>query len=611
MKKRIIHVLILLSVCIAMLLSLTSCKDTSVLEQIIYKDNLKQVDPNTQEVDNNSQNTKEDQSLFAKKNTSDSKQKRNQSKDSAVKGNGNAKADTVVKLNTDSSSKQKSQSSGSSDSQNDAGDAFDNAKSSNGASSDTNVGNGNTPGDNAVSNPRKDNVISVTDANGTTVKVPENVDTVTAVGEAGVMVEMLGGSDRLIGTSESVTDNSLAQKVFNDMDSVKNWWSGTGTDGIKSPEFSALLKADPDVCLVINGQDTFSEAQLKKLKSKKIPVVTLYSLNTSSNIKSTVTLIGKILGTGDSKQKNPEKLASAYVKWYDQELGKINGKRFTDYKLTDYDNDVVSGSGDVKHLNSQGSTGLYSLFIKYWDTTADVGIYSNNNIGKVASWSGGAPATDSGYSESPLSYYMSVAGVVNSAAAEAAKENLKKQYTWYVNGWLNTQCVVEISDTDGQFDSYTASDTSDGPYLAQVRTKDQSNTKLNAVHLGSDSFNKVIVANKTIKEKLAESKLLKSYGIQHDGNYDYYGFDYKNGLRMESSVVGSYTTVVNPYGVGCWYEGSAESPLEAVWVAYEFGTDNISIDTLKNEIRNFYSKFYGYSLSDRQMSSILNGSYAQ
>ena len=615
-KARILSICL---VCLFVTVSFGACKNTDVLEEIIYDNDAEQTDTDTEQISqSDTEDAEEDEDLKSEELNEDTDREKETQTDSSVEGdadndtenNASLKASEDADATQGTSDETVSSDSGSASNKTKSGSSSKKSKSGSGSSGKkdkSNEGSGEADDEEITAGTRKENDAEILDANGSYVKIPSDVETVAAVGEVAVMVEMLGGDGRLVATSESLTDNELAQKVFDDLEDAVTLWEEDGTEGISSSDFKKLVKLCPDVCLVTSGESIFTDAQLATLEENDIPVVTVYRMNLADNILENADLIGELLGTDTSDgKKNAVKMAQKYSSWYEKYIAKYKGTRFTDYTLTDYNNDVVSSGGSVKYLNAQGS-GCYTLFIEYWDTTAEITVKSNESLGVVATWSGGAPATDSGYSNSPLSYYMSMAGVVNSAASESARLGLKSQYTWYVNGWLNTQTVVYIS---GQFTDYKASDSSNGPYLSRVRTSSLENTQLNTVPLGSDDFDTVIVSNSDIKTRLKSSMLLKSYDLQTEGGYSYYGFR-SGGLRYETSVSDSYDIVVNPYGVSCWYEGSVEAPLEMMWIGYTFGTTSADEEDLYDVIRTFYDTFYDYDISDSDIAKVLKGSYAR
>lgn len=610
-----------------------SCKDTSVLEQIIYRDHLPDVDPNVKTASDQKENTQKDDQLSAKKHDTNSKRQEKRQKNSAVQGNSSDTAEHVAKLKNNTRSKhqktsgakqkknanstrshasrgQNTKKKGGQNGSCSEGDKTGGDQKNGGGSRPTNEGQGDRRGK-RITGGDKNKKQEVIDSNGEKKDVPSNADQVTAVGEAAVMVEMLGGSNRLAGTSESLTRNGMARHALTDLksDKVRTWWSGTGKDPIPAKHFQTLLQSKPAACFVISGEHTFTNMQMKVLSERKIPVVTLYRMSTADHVCKNVTLIGKVLGSSTAKgRKNAVAMARKYNQWYRDELAEIGARRFTDFTLTDYDNDILGEGGKIRYLNTQGN-GFYGLFLQYWDSSARIRIYSNTDHGVIGTWSGGAPATDSGYSNSPLSYFMSRAGVVNSAAAEAARENLRTQKTWYVNGWENGECIVHIN---GRYNSYKASGTSSGPLLAQVYKNTQGNTRLNRVHLGSRAFPKVIAASPSIKKKASQTQLLKYYTVKQEKNYEYNGYRWK-GFRMESCITGRYDIVTNPCGIASWTAGSVEAPLEMAWIGHQYRTYAVSESDIRNKVIRFYQTFYDYDLSDKDvlLDKILSGAYAE
>ncbi len=77
-------------------------------------------------------------------------------------------------------------------------------------------------------------------------------------------------------------------------------------------------------------------------------------------------------------------------------------------------------------------------------------------------------------------------------------------------------------------------------------------------------------------------------------------------LKVQSTIVGEYEIYVNPYGVGCWADGSAESVLESVWAAQIFH-GAYTQEELEQTVREFYSSFYRYDLSAAELAAILSG----
>lgn len=64
--------------------------------------------------------------------------------------------------------------------------------------------------------------------------------------------------------------------------------------------------------------------------------------------------------------------------------------------------------------------------------------------------------------------------------------------------------------------------------------------------------------------------------------------------------------IVNPAGVFVWSVRSAESALQPLWAAQTFHPDRFPDLDIRQVVRDFYQKFYSYSLSDQQLDQIFN-----
>lgn len=63
---------------------------------------------------------------------------------------------------------------------------------------------------------------------------------------------------------------------------------------------------------------------------------------------------------------------------------------------------------------------------------------------------------------------------------------------------------------------------------------------------------------------------------------------------------------VNPQGVYLWSVRSAEAALQPLWAAKVIHPDMFSDIDMNKEVKDFYSTFYNYSLTDDEINSILN-----
>ncbi|MCD8376634.1 MAG: hypothetical protein LUD69_06795 [Oscillospiraceae bacterium] len=74
-----------------------------------------------------------------------------------------------------------------------------------------------------------------------------------------------------------------------------------------------------------------------------------------------------------------------------------------------------------------------------------------------------------------------------------------------------------------------------------------------------------------------------------------------------SNLSGSCEICVNPTGLGDWVDGSPESILEAVWIAWRVQGCYETQEDVEEIIQDFYETFYHYTLSESEMAAILAG----
>ena len=74
------------------------------------------------------------------------------------------------------------------------------------------------------------------------------------------------------------------------------------------------------------------------------------------------------------------------------------------------------------------------------------------------------------------------------------------------------------------------------------------------------------------------------------------------------AAVRNHRVYTCPTGVFAWCASSAESALQPLWFAKKLHPGLFSNVNLTAEVKDFYSKFYSYQLSDQQASAILSGS---
>lgn len=570
-KGKKLQILMLLMVLVCTVL-LSGCRESLVIQEIIYDQASKDIDfQNELKIaENNEDSQNEDENLPQKKSEKADKkaeEKHQASKKGDKKNDGEA-SDT--KHNPDAKNNEDNDSEGSKAGKNGEKDQASDDNSTAGAS--------DNPNDRQIY-----------DGNGNVIDLPEKVNSVVVSGDAAPIIQMLGGKSIISGSSASFTGSSLAKEVFKseDLDKAKTLWDGDGSSAMSSSDFNELIKMDPDVCVVVSGQNSFTDSQLSTLKKKGIACVTLPPLNTSYNIQDAVTVAGDMIGdrSGEKGGVNAKDLASEYVSYCKKLVSEVKGKTglFT-WNNIDFNNDAsVNGT---KKTKSTASNGQYTLYISQWENASYT--ITNNSGSSLYSDSGVAVAPQ-GYSNSPLSYFLSVAGVCNNGARFT--RNARSEYAI-----VPFNRNVFHHNTTGGHSFY--GDTNENFVRVKSGTID--------IGLGENKFKSIIVDSASTKNKIQSSKSWKTYGRVTSNNVTDYGFLADDGSMVTTYIRDSYNVYVNPCGVGSWTSGSAESVLETKWAAWKFHSA-YSESQVKEEIKKFYSKFYRYNLSDSQVNSILSG----
>ncbi|MGN0703612.1 MAG: hypothetical protein ACI4LD_03530 [Lentihominibacter sp.] len=571
MRNRITEKFIAVLILVMVIFSLTGCRESMVIQEILYDQASEDIDfQNDLKVAKSNENSQTEDEDMPDKKTEKSDDKNKEEHQASKKGDkdndGSASRTTYNK------------NSKNDDKNNSSGKKTGNSGEDNSPKEDT-----DTAG--ATDDP---NSRQIYDSNGNVIDLPEEVNSVVVAGDAAPIVQMLGGKGIISGSSADFTGNSLAQSVFagEDLGEAETLWSDDGSSAMSSESFNKLLKMKPDVCVNVSGQNSFSDSQLKTLKNKKISVVTIPSLNTADNIQDAVTVLGDMIGdrSGEDGGVNAKDLASEYEDYCDSLVSAVQGKtgRFS-YNNVDYNNDYyVNGT---KTARSTASNGKYALYVSGWDSCT---YKISTNTGSTIFSDSGVATVPQGYSRSPLSYYLSVAGVCNNGARLS-----RDDYSTYAAVPFNRNVFKHTNS--GSYAFYR--DT-----LESFLTVPSGSNK---IALGDSNFKTVIVDSSSTKNKIKSSPSWKKYDKVTVNTITDYGFE-AEGKLVTSYVRGDYDVYVNPYGVCSWTEGSVESVLECKWAAWRI-QGAYSESEVKSEIKKFYSKFYRYELSDSEVNRILGG----
>jgi ABC-type Fe3+-hydroxamate transport system substrate-binding protein len=549
---------------------LSGCRESSVIEQIIYDQNAKDVDPSDEHyLIKHTEDSATPDIELPPTDTADTEKRKQTPPVPATEGadKNNAATPASVPDTTDTETESdKEPVPGPEDS--------------------TQTGDVPSGGPDTAGPSDEEDSREVEDANGVKVALPEKVNRVVAPGEAAFIIQMLGGKGILSGTSGNVASNALGATVFSseDISAAQQLWAGDGASPMSGANFDALLATPPDVVVMVSGDDSFSAAQIATLKENAIPLVTLPKPNTHTNIVRAVKIAGKMIGDRSAEPGGVDAaaLAEAYETYANDLLDRVQnlaGGRFT-WNSFDFNNDVAL-NGRKKYTGQKTENGSYTLFLSEW-RSAQFSI-AGSDIDES-----GVAIAPLGYSSSPLSYYMSAAGVLNNAA-RFTNTTYASVAALPIN--LNTSGV---SLSDGALPVYPDKAESMG-LVRDGGTID--------VGIGQDSFRSVVVDSASIKNKLLSSALWKPYGQKTIGNVkNYYYKDYP----IISYIRGDYEIYVNPGGVTNWTGGSPESVLEAIWASWRLHGKSSESD-VRAEIKKFYTTFYRYELSDAQVSAILSG----
>ena len=417
--------------------------------------------------------------------------------------------------------------------------------------------------------------------------------TVTAVGETAVLVEMLGGPGCLLASSQSFTSNQWDRTVFaGDIANVKTLWEGRGNKNISDKNFQKLLTLKPDICLINSGDCSFTDDQIEQLSKEGIQNVILPKLNNIDNLKSAVRLIGELLGDQSGNGgKNAPAIAEAYCEWADGIISKVDREvEAFRYNNIDFSKDRYMNRRD-EMKETETKTGLYTLFISDWDEEASYRLYS----GSYLTLNGrGVAIAPSGYSITPLSYYLSEAGIVNRAAVAEDGFELKN---YYVKPLDPSTRILDINGNKGTIPSQ---------FLTYI-----NDPEAGKIYLGDPRFPAIVVSNNAVKAAIEQDrdskKMWTVYPWVSAGQVGGYGFLEEQGQVVSTTIHGPYQIYVLPDGAGSWNYASAEGVLASMWAAVKYN-GSFSEEVLRDEIAYLYESFYDYSLTNIQIDNILEGS---
>lgn len=451
--------------------------------------------------------------------------------------------------------------------------------------------------------PRK----TVTDGNGTEQNIPRDVYTVTAVGAAAPIVEMVGGSGRLLASSASFTGGQLANTICPDVmaGAVQTWWADDGTDPIDDNCFQTLLNESPDVCFVVGGQRTFDSNQLAALQEAGIGYVPLPELNSVANMKEAVNIVAAVLETNETTHEPAKNIARNYSDWVDQILSESSCEsKHATMVISGWDASAVwythldwgQGSETFELYNYQLGNDFFAQ-----DYRREDGYVTLDRIayGAAVGWGHGMKSC------TPLSELLQAANVTVAGLniSDADMFNVpfvpgtEGKYQYYIgsvipflsyasNGTESGQIGFSLSVQNIFYDFRSSMSGREWKCTACVPGLERDKT---LTYLGSAGiFDSIIAENPDAKTALERNSLWRYYTSAEwkdiTGKYPVGGYG--------TDICGPYTIYVNPYGFSSWLYGGVDSPLESLWAACKIdGT--VSESKLRSEVDSFYMEFFG------------------
>jgi hypothetical protein len=449
--------------------------------------------------------------------------------------------------------------------------------------------------------------------------VPQGIDYVAAVGEAATIVSMLAG-DRgaLLYTDAAWAGRDNVAQVLGDKynPDVAVAWSEDGDSYDLSDEMlQAMIDDERLECVfVVSGQRTLTAEQEEALSEAGIVVSYLPDLNTAADIKEAVQWVGSIFALGDEANADALALAEAYVAFHDEVLS--SAARLSGTTVND-----SSGAPAVSTSEAR-----YTLYVSDW---ADDVAYVNASAGVELDTSQGIGITTLGYAWSPLAYYLSIGGAVNTASQSAQASGTALVWQFNTNHIPATASSFSRANLVSSYQTNSGNTAYGWTYLCSADFKG----------VGTEYFPYVIVSTQASKAKMEADKasdansLYKIYGLQQTETANvtyvwvgpvrsaavgYVGYSVgglvaaQSSSQSEASLSATldatdYEVVVNPCGLfESWTEGTVESVLEAAWASWLYRDGANPVET----ISDFYETFYGYTLSSAELAEILEGPVA-
>lgn len=505
---------------------------------------------------------------------------------------------------------------------------------------------GNSPSDDQDPGDEEKPKKTVTDGNGEEQEIPEDVHTVTAVGDAAVIVEMLGGSGRIAGANADFLSNSLSQALFDDLGGINSWWDGDGSGTISDGNFAALLAAAPDVCFEISGQSTFSSDQITQLKAAGIGYMALPTLTDSESIKSAVNIVADVLDVSTGGQ-DAKKTAAEYSDWVDNLHAEVRGAvgdvpcystlyisewrevgfhrmyepAYGTTPQTTYDPSAVNGVLDFPEETDymHGSAGYGIGVAVTWGWLHDEALTSELAIADIFQMGKHTYNTVNRASD-----YLGSGGELTQNMEEAYvfPYQYRFGYPVYDYGYVPLYCLdmdglssrsdfVETKGNDG-FNGVTGLNVPGAvhgteEYMMENKIPYKPQDVSACMNLGDEYYPAIIAADEATAASIAGHNQWRAGYLKdaaEEARCSKYGVSWYRYLIDSYDIEDTYTILVMPYGLSNWAEGGVESPLASYWGACRI-SGRVSEEDLVSKVCSFYKTFFQKDIDSSMARGIL------
>ncbi|MDF2505393.1 ABC transporter substrate-binding protein [Clostridium sp.] len=200
----------------------------------------------------------------------------------------------------------------------------------------------------AAESTKKSTTKTITDMDGKTVTIPVDITKVgSSIGAINQIILMLGSPEKVVATIPGMKSNPWYEKIY---PNIKD----TATPFSTKPNVEEVIASKPQVIFSHVGSATTADS----MKETKIPVITL-NINNPENLKKSVMIIGKALGTKE------EKKAKQFCDYYDANVKSITDKTkslSTDKKVKVFLAGAATGGG--MPLSTEGKDSIVTSWIE-------------------------------------------------------------------------------------------------------------------------------------------------------------------------------------------------------------------------------------------------------